>query len=49
MAVARSLAATVTVLGLALALAAPATAAPVMSGHYVVTVNNAITGQTTRE
>jgi hypothetical protein len=50
MAIARGLAAMVTILGgSALVLATPATAAPVMSGHYVVTVNNTITGQTTRE
>jgi hypothetical protein len=49
MATARGLAATAMFAGLALGLATPASAAPVMSGHYIVTVTNTTTGQTTTD
>jgi hypothetical protein len=45
MAIARGFAATAMFAGLALGLAAPATAAPVMSGHYIETQTDPSTGQ----
>jgi hypothetical protein len=49
MATTRGLAATAMVAGLALGLAPHAAAAPVMSGHYVMTLTNPTTDQTTTD
>jgi hypothetical protein len=49
MATAPVLAATAVFAGIALGPAPPASAAPAMNGHYVVTVTNTTTGQTTTD